>query len=245
MKKLVFPSDWQRVEWHGFTRYNFTFEGCNAFIVEPKYPSGDGRWSWCTVWPEAFVRRVGIEHLLEYGFYHAHVDAFAYRANPDGIRVMKAFHDKLVEMGLSPKANLIGMSWGGFFSLRYAETHPQDVAALYLDAPVCNAASNSNQNIQEQIEQAFGMSREELAVSKLNPLNNVEALLSGGFPMMAELGNCDESVDINENFNKLEARIIELGGSIVAEKRNYWGHHPHGVDDPERLLAFHCNARNV
>ncbi len=89
------------------------------------------------------------------------------------------------------------------------------------------------------------MTREELAVSKLNPLNNVEALLSGGFPMMAELGTCDESVDINENFNKLEARIIELGGTIKAEKRNYWGHHPHGVDDPERLLAFHCDARNV
>ena len=76
MKRIVFPESWTADEWYGFTRHHFDFEGCKAWIVEPKYPAGDGRWSWCTVWPEAFVRRVGIVALLEHGFYHVHVDAF-------------------------------------------------------------------------------------------------------------------------------------------------------------------------
>ena len=33
--------------WHGFQRYDFEFEGHNAFIVMPDTPAGDGRWNWC------------------------------------------------------------------------------------------------------------------------------------------------------------------------------------------------------
>ncbi|MBR0459408.1 MAG: alpha/beta fold hydrolase, partial [Victivallales bacterium] len=185
MKKLSIPSTWSSVEWHGFTRHDFEFAGCKAFVVEPHYPAGDGRWSWCTVWPEAFVRRVGIELLLEHGFYHVHVDAFAYRANPQGVAIMKSFHDFLVEIGLSPKANLIGMSWGGFFALRYSETHPDDVAALYLDAPLCNAADGTNPSLLGQITEAFGMTQTELETSPRNPICNVEPLVAHKIPMMA------------------------------------------------------------
>ena len=140
MKRIVFPEKWNCDQWYGFTRYHFEFENCKAWIVEPEFPAGDGRWSWCTVWPEAFVKRVGIVDLLEHGFYHVHIDAFAFRANPEGVALMGRFHDFLVSMGLSAKCNLIGMSWGGFFSLRYAETFPERIAAIYLDAPLCNAA---------------------------------------------------------------------------------------------------------
>ena len=38
-------------------------------------------------------------------------------------------------------------------------------------------------------------------------------------------------------------RILELGGAITTIRRNYWGHHPHGLDDTEVLLEFHCKAR--
>ena len=88
MKRIVFPEKWTTDEWYGFKRYHFEFENCKAWIAEPKYPAGDGRWSWCTVWPEAYVRRVGIVDLLEHGFYHVHIDAFAFRASPEGVAVM-------------------------------------------------------------------------------------------------------------------------------------------------------------
>ena len=245
MKRIVFPEKWTTDEWYGFKRYHFEFENCKAWIAEPKYPAGDGRWSWCTVWPEAYVRRVGIVDLLEHGFYHVHIDAFAFRASPEGVAVMGRFHDFLVSMGLSEKTNLIGMSWGGFFSLRYAETFPQRIAAMYLDAPVCNAADPacSDGERTKSILENCKMSFEEMSKSKLNPLNNVEVLVNARIPMMAAIGETDQSVNNDTNFNILEKRIIELGGSIKTIRRNYWGHHPHGFDDTEELLAFHCNAR--
>ncbi|MBR0458139.1 MAG: hypothetical protein IJJ26_02775, partial [Victivallales bacterium] len=93
-----------------------------------------------------------------------------------------------------------------------------------------------------QITEAFGMTQTELETSPRNPICNVEPLVAHKIPMMAVVGQCDQTVNVCENFDKLESRIHELGGSITVERRNFWGHHPHGLDDPERLLDFHCNA---
>ena len=41
MKRIVFPESWTADEWYGFTRHHFDFEGCKAWIVEPKYPAGE------------------------------------------------------------------------------------------------------------------------------------------------------------------------------------------------------------
>ena len=185
MRRIVFPESWTTDVWYGFTRHSFDFEGCKAWVVEPEFPAGDGRWSWCTVWPESFVKRVGTLELLEHGFYHAHVDAFQFRASPEGIALMGRFQELLVNLGLSPKANLIGMSWGGFFSLRYAETFPDRVCAIYLDAPVCNAADpepNAAKRLATILEN-YHLSFEEMAKSKLNPLNNVGTIVEAGIPL--------------------------------------------------------------
>ena len=245
MKRIVFPESWTTDEWYGFTRHNFEFEGCRAWVVEPEFPAGDGRWSWCTVWPESFVKRVGTLELLEHGFYHVHVDAFGFRASPEGIALMGRFQELLVKLGLSPKANLIGMSWGGFFSLRYAETFPERVCAIYLDAPVCNAADpepNAAKRLATILEN-YHLSFEEMAKSKLNPLNNVEPIVEAGIPLFAAVGKTDLTVTLGTNFDLLEKRILELGGAIKVIRREGWGHHPHGLDEPKELLAFHCAAR--
>ena len=48
----------------GFDRSIFDFEGCSAWVVEPKAPAADGRWVWCMEWPTAFQDRVGVRALL-------------------------------------------------------------------------------------------------------------------------------------------------------------------------------------
>ena len=50
--------------------------------------------------------------------------------------------------------------------------------------------------------------------------------------------------DSPERVQIVEKRIIELGGTIPVIRRNYWGHHPHGLDDVKELLDFHCRARD-
>ena len=62
--------------------------------------------------------------------------------------VLAAYQRFLVEeLGLAPKANLVGMSWGGFFSTRYAARYPQNVCRIYLDAPLLTFAGCSQLRI--------------------------------------------------------------------------------------------------
>ena len=63
----LFPG-WEVDEWYGFKRYKFEFEGRYAWVAVPETPAGDGRFSWCTQWAEAFVPRVGTVELLKNGF---------------------------------------------------------------------------------------------------------------------------------------------------------------------------------
>lgn len=244
MKKIQFPESWTSSQWYGFTRYDFTFENYKAFLVEPKYPAGDGRWNWCMVWPDSFVERVATPLLLEHGFYHVHIDLFATKASPEGVKTMVRFYDFLTGLGLAKKCALQGLSWGGYFSLRFASENPEKVASLYLDAPVCNAADphESAAGRVKAICEQYGKTREELETSPLNPLNHLEGIAKASFPIHAEIGLWDLAVNIETNIFELEKRLAALGKNITMNKRNFWGHHPHGVDDPERLLAFHCKA---
>ncbi len=231
-------------EWYGFTRHDFEFEGYHAFLVEPHTPAPDGRWSWCTMWPEAFVPRVAIPALLELGYHHAHIDVFATRANQEGVAVMHRFHDYLVSLGLAPKVNLIGMSWGGFFSLRYAETYPQDVCAIYLDAPVCDAADPSQpaEHRSYSIREAWKMTAEEIRQSPLNPLNNVQPIVDAHIPIFAATGEDDQAVSVWHNFNVLEQCLLAAGAKLTVVRRDAWGHHPHGFDDVKEIVRFHQSA---
>lgn len=55
----------------------------------------------------------------------------------DTLRVMNEFQQKLVQhFGLNEKCVMMGVSRGGLYSARYALAYPQNVAGLYLDAPV-------------------------------------------------------------------------------------------------------------
>ena len=250
--RVVFPADWRTDTWYGFTRHHFTFEGCKAWIVEPPQPAADHRWSWCTQWATAFVPRVGTVALLEHGFYHVHIDVFKYRASPEGVAIMRRFQDKLVGMGLSPKANLIGMSWGGFLALRYAEENPAQVCAIYLDAPVCDAADPDPSPVSgpqasrrnQQIARCFGLSVEQLKSSPLNPVNNLKPIADAKIPVFAAIGQDDLVVNHATNFDVVEKNLRAAGGVLwKVVRRGAWGHHPHGFDDVSALLDFHCKAR--
>ncbi len=235
------PQPVQSVSWHGYTRHDFTFEGRRAFLVEPEKPAADGRWSWCAIWPEAFVERVGITDLLARGYYHAHIDVLPTAASPEGVAVMKRFHDFLVSLGLAEKVNFIGMSWGGFFSLRYSETHPEDVAAIYLDAPVCNAADPdaAAQTRCATMRREFHLTAAEIKPSELNPVNHLEPIVRHRIPVFAVTGEDDCAVNVRTNINVVADKITELGGKIEIVRRPMWGHHPHGMDDTSKIVQFH------
>ena len=267
MSRIVFPEEWSVDIWYGFKRHHFTVDGCEAWIVEPEYPAQDGRWTWCAQWAEAFVQRVGTVAYLEHGFYHGHVDVHQFHGSPRGIEVMARFQDIAVGLGLAEKVSLIGLSWGGFYSLRYSETHPERVRSIYLDAPVCNAADThpSAADRLELICQQWNMCVDEVKASILNPLNNVKAIADAKIPVFAIISGADDVVIPDLNFGLLEAEFGKLGipvhtladkdmeqtlkgvqpGNVYVLRRRPWAHHPHGLDNVTPLMQFHWNVCNA
>ena len=126
--------------WYGYNRTVFDFEGHEAWVVSPKCePAAGLPWTWTMQWAEAYVDRTGVLDLLAKGWHHVTIDTFRHRMDEEGLRISRAFQKFLVEeLGFAPKANLVGMSWGGFFSTRYAATFPECVGKIYLDAPLMN-----------------------------------------------------------------------------------------------------------
>ena len=129
----------------GFPRTVFEFEGCEAWVVEPEKPAAGAPWVWCMEWPTAFQDRTGVKALLEAGYRWVTFNpasggrtrVVAGNQNDEMVARRNRFQKFLVaELGLEPKCGLIGMSWGGFYSVRYASTYPECVKAMFLDAPL-------------------------------------------------------------------------------------------------------------
>ena len=240
--KIIFPADWQQEPWYNGTRHIFSIDGVKAWIVEPPQPTGDGRWSWCLIWPESYVQRVGVPELLERGFYHAHIEAHPTYATPEkGMPLLEKFYQRCVSLGLSRKVNLLGLSWGGFFTLRFASENPDCVACIYLDAPLCNMADGSTSALAEAkqtLSEAYHLRDEEMLLSPLNPINSLRPIAEAGVPIFAVTGEDDLVVPVQQHINIIEERFRNLGGKITLCRRKSWGHHPHGLDDRSELLAF-------
>ena len=236
--------------WYGYRRHNFELDGHTGFIVEPPHPAPGLPWSWCLQWAEAFVPRTPALQLLERGFHHVHFNVFDTYMNEEGIRLQEKFYAMLQSMHFNPKAALIGMSYGGLFSLRWAAEHPETVGAMYLDAPVCDLAfaakqKEGNQRYLHFAEEAAkhfiaynAPDAEALEKHPLSPLNNYQKIAEAGIPILAIRSGQDLSVIPESNIDILEERIKNAGGNIQIIRRDLYGHHPHGLDDPTPLTGF-------
>ncbi|MBE6357472.1 MAG: alpha/beta hydrolase [Lentisphaerae bacterium] len=243
---IIYPGN-EIVEWYGFRRHNFELDGCKGFIVEPPNPAPGLPWSWCTQWAEAFVPRTPALKLLERGFHHVHLDVFATRMNPEGIKKVEKFYALLQSMKFHPKAALIGMSYGGLFSLRWAQEHPETVGVIYLDAPVTDLAF-ANRSADNGITKdslvnaaAYGVAPEELSSHPLSPNNNCQAIADAKIPIICLRSGQDQTVFPQSNSDLFAERLTAAGGKIQIVNRALNGHHPHGLDDPTALVNFILN----
>jgi len=242
----------ETIQWHGYTRHNFELEGHAGFIVEPPNPAPGLPWSWCTQWAEAFVERTPALKLLERGFHHVFLDVFETKFNEEGIKILEKFYALLQNLGFHPQGALIGMSYGGLCSLRWAQEHPETVGAIYLDAPVCDlgfTCSRENECLNDDMRKfmtheaqaisvAYGVPPEKLHEHPLSPLNNYHRIAEDKVPILCIRSGQDQSVNPVTNIDILEKRLKEAGGDIQIVRRDLYGHHPHGLDDPQPLVDF-------
>lgn len=242
----IFVSD----EWGGGHRIIFDFNGRRAWIVEPNAGTAideDRRWVWTMQWMGAFVNRTGAPDLVKKGWRHVHLEAFDTRASEEGLKALAAFQDYLVKkLEFSPKANLIGMSWGGFYSVRYAEAYPSKVEKIYLDAPLLNLDGFPG-GVAKIGPWATTIAKNgKWSDDPRMPVNMAASLAAKKLPIYLLYGGQDQTVKPKFNCERFVRSFKAAGGDIRVEKRNGYGHHPHGfeVEDVGKIVDFFCGSED-
>lgn len=231
--------------WYGGQRTVFTFQGHEAWVVEP--PAGvsprEGMpWTWTIQWWSAYVPRTGVPKLLKQGYHHVMIDMYESRGSDEALPVFAAFQHFLVdELGFARKTNLIGMSWGGFFSTRYAAHYPQNVNRIYLDCPLLNLAGRNNPNVDCGPWKKF--EPVDWTDDPRMPINMVKPIADAKIPILLVYGKADTVLDPRLNSEIFIPRFKKAGGDMRVIVRNLYGHHPHGFEVDETVVEDFINDK--
>jgi lysophospholipase L1-like esterase/pimeloyl-ACP methyl ester carboxylesterase len=232
-------------QWSGYERLDFEVDGRAALLVRPKDPAPSKPWIWRT---EFFGHEPqGDIALLGRGFHVAYIDVQNMYGAPVALKHMEQFHACLTRVyGLSPKPVLEGFSRGGLFAFNWAALHPDLVAGLYVDAPVCDFKSwpggkgvgpGSPADWQNLLK-VYGFAEQQALAYDKNPVDNLAPLAKAHIPILAIIGDADEVVPVSENSNLVESRYQALGGQIRVIRKPGGKHHPHSLPDPAPIVDF-------
>jgi pimeloyl-ACP methyl ester carboxylesterase len=233
--------------WHGCQRHNFTVDGCRAWVVEPRRPLPGNPWSWCLEFPDAFTERCAAPALLAQGFHHVHIAVGNTFGSPAALKHFDAFYDVLLARGLARKTVLIGLSRGGLYAYRWAAEHPEKVAVIYGDAPVCDFKSwpggkgkgKGSPGDWAALFACYGFKNEAEALAYPgNPVDVLGTLAEARIALLHVVGDADDVVPVDENTALVEERYRKLGGEMRVIHKAGVGHHPHGLEDPAPVVRF-------
>lgn len=239
----------RRSTWNQFDRLDFQLNGRSCLLVLPRTPAAGNPWIWRTEFfghePQADLA------LLERGFHVAYIDVQNLYGAPVALDVMDQFYAHLTSrFELAPRTVLEGFSRGGLFALNWAARHPDRVACLYLDAPVCDLKSwpagwgrgPGSPPDWARCKEVYGLTDAQARAYKLNPVDNFEPLASRRIPILSVCGDADRVVPFDENTRLLQERYPRLGGPITVLIKPGVDHHPHSLKDPTRIVDFILKA---
>lgn len=243
------PQEKQLSTFSGFACASFVFNGRQAKIVKPAKVAMNAPWVWrARFWghePQAE------SNLLACGFHVVYCDVAELYGNAQAIEIWNQFYAFLHKAGLSSKVALEGFSRGGIYAYNWAIANPEKVSCVYADAPVLDlkswpggkGRSPGSPKDWEIFKQDYNLKTEEEAMQfKGNPLDNVDKIVKGGYPMLHVCGDADDVVPIEENTTLFEQRVKALGGNITVIHKPGVNHHPHSLKDPSPIVAFILRA---
>jgi hypothetical protein len=225
---LAFQGD--KIDWHGFDRYDFVMDMQTLAITPFKAPAGEesgnlgtsdkgqlrcvvvvpkqaapgNPWSWRGVYwnhqPQAEVE------LLKRGFHIAYISV---DPTPRSLTEWDAWYAYLTgQYGLSKKPVFIGMSRGGEFEYRWGTANPEKVSCIYADNP--------------------GMDRE--GFQRLGDLARADV------PVLQVCGTIDPI--FGKYASAIEAIYQQFGGRISMMVKEGYAHHPHSLRNPKPIADF-------
>ncbi|MBQ4329822.1 MAG: prolyl oligopeptidase family serine peptidase [Lentisphaeria bacterium] len=241
-EETKYPFEISVDKWMGGTRHKISIANSTAWIVEPPCYAEKKQWFWLPEWPTAFPNRNGVKELIQMGFYMLHIDVYGKFANPEAVKIMYTFYEYLQEQGFAEKGAFIGMSMGGLYTFRFLEEYPHIGNCIYADAPVCRLDwRHVTRAVEaEEVSRAYGYGDDisKLENHPLSPVNNYKKMVEHDIPLLMIVGLDDLVVNVQNNGLLMAELWEKAGGKVEVISRMSWGHHPHGLDDPARIIRF-------
>lgn len=235
---------------HGYKGYEYNNNGVKYYIVKPHHTAKGNPWIWrARFW--GHEPQVDID-LLEQGFHLTYCDVAELFGSPKAVERWDEFYALAAKAGLNQKAVLEGMSRGGLIIYNWAAKNPKKVACIYGDAPVMDIKSwplnwgdclDENKRSMSLLLEAYGFANAEEAMAwNKNPLNHARKLAKAKIPMIHVVGDIDEGVPVAENTAIFEREVAKYGHSVHVIHKPNVGHHPHSLNNPEKIVSFILKA---
>lgn len=229
-------------KWKGFDQYTFAYQDREAIVVCPKHAATGNPWIWRPAFFGAFASVD--EELLRRGFHVAYYDLTHLYGSPRARKFGTDFYWNMVRMyGLSPKVTLEGFSRGGLFAYNWAADHPDKVACIYVDAPVCNVfswpgRSPENAGLWKGLLEEWGLADDQMNSFSGNPIDRLKPLADAGIPVICVCGDSDKVVPFSENSAIVRQRYTAMGAPFELILKPGVDHHPHSLSDPAPVVDF-------
>ena len=236
--------------WHGYARHDFVIRGRGCTVVTPQQIAEGVPWVWRASF---FDQRPEVEvALLEAGFHVVYVDVLDLCGSPDAVAQWDAVYDLLTQgHGFSARPALTAISRGGLIAYNWATAHPDRVACIFADIPVCDFKSwpggygrgPGDAEEWRRCLRAYGLDEASALRFGGNPVDGLAPLAAAGVPLLHAHARADPLVPFDENTGILAERYRALGGDTTVLEKPGAGHAP-GVDPPEQVIEFlrRCGA---
>ncbi len=231
---------------HGYEGTNITYNDLKIKIVRPKRVAVGKPWIWRARFfghqPQTDIA------LLEKGYHIVFCNVSGLFGSRKAVERWNKTYALMQKGRLAKKVVLEGMSRGGLMVYKWAIDNPEKIACIYADAPVLNIKSwprrnDPDNNTWKQCKKAYGFEDEETALNeKISPIYFTKEIANAGYPMLHVVGEADDVVPVAENTEPFAKEIIHYGGTIQVIGKPGVGHHPHSLENPERIVNFILEA---
>lgn len=189
--------------------------------------------------------------LLERGFYVVYCDVAELFGNDECLKIDADFYHLLRKAGLSKKSVMEGMSRGGVYALNWAAENPDKVSAVYIDNPLLDMKSwpcglGKREPAGDELV-AFRKdynitSDEQMKTFNNSPIDKVDQIAKGGYPILILCADADEAALPDENTLPFEQKMKALNGDLTIIHKPGFHHHPHSFLNPKPILDFILKA---
>lgn len=229
-------------EWEGYRKRVLSVNGRESYVVCPEEAAEGRPWIWRAEYFGAFDS--ADRALLKRGWHIGFHKVSNMFGCPASVESMKAFHDKVCEeLALSPRAVLFGFSAGGAYSLQYAGAYPEDVRALYLDAPaidlrIFERVEEPEKTLCDRCGTPCGLTVRESLDKMGIPMERTDFYAAHHIPILLVAGLRDEAAVYDRHGGPFVERYRAAGGEIETILKPECAHHPHSLEDPQPIVDW-------